>query len=120
MIVLTLHELTGLVVGLAVTLVAVVFVDVAYGWRQEQNLRRLNGDLNEVWAWCDAAAQALGWTDDDDHNGGDGGDPPPPDLPDPLPPGDQLDDTVISHPADTYARKAALLDRYAHIGQHRT
>lgn len=113
MIVLTLHELTGLGVGLAVTVVAVVFVDAAYGWRQEQNVRRLNADLDKVRAWCTDAAVALGWTDDDDQ-GPDDGDDPPPDDPDDGP------STLISHPADMYARKAALLDRYSHIGQHRT
>jgi len=46
---------------------------------------------------------------------------PPPDEPTDELPVVRADepDTVVSHPADLFARKAQLLSRYSHQGQHR-
>lgn len=70
--VLTMHELTALVVSVAVTVVALVFVGAAVLWQQEKQLGRLTDvvaaqdrDLYELRTWCIAAARALGGTEGD-------------------------------------------------------
>lgn len=123
MLTFTRHELDGMVVITAATVLVLILVSAWAAWLQERDTRRLRddvqGELDELRAWCHEAAQALGWTGEDDQGPGEDDDPPP-DAPDPTPPGADPEDTMISHPADTYARKAALLARYAHTGQHRT
>lgn len=122
MLTFTRHELDGMVVVTAATVLVLILVSAWSAWLQERDTGRLRDEMrdevDELRAWCHAAAHALGWTDDDP---GDGGEGPPPDEPDPTPPGDDAQpDTVVSHPADMFARKAALLaHRYVHTGQHR-
>lgn len=120
MLEVTRAELDALTVGTAATMVALVVVSAGCAWWQDQQMRALRdqlavleGDVDTLWAWCRSAAAALGW--DDNPGGGDGGgDDDGPDD-DGGGPG-----TVVAHPADTWARKTALLGRYAHHGQHRT
>lgn len=125
MLTFTRHELDGFIVVTAVTVIVHILASALVAWLQERENTRLRDrladledDVDEMWEWCRAAAQALGWGDGGPDEGDDDSSPDQPDL---TPPGDELEpDTVISHPADLFARKAALLDRYVHIGQHRT
>lgn len=122
----TRHELDMLTVGTAATVVVFVFVSAAIAWWRDREMREIRAtlawqdeDIDQLWAWCIAAAAALGWTGEDDQDPGEDDDPSP-DEPDQDPPGGEVDDpTVISHPADMWARKQSLLPRYTHIGQHR-
>lgn len=105
MIDLTHGEQTHALLVLAGLVLWVGFVSSAVLWRQGKEIAAMQERLDDVRRWAWDAHEVL-FTD-----AGWGGEPAP------RPPDEPA--TVVSHPADMYARKAALLDRYAHIGQHR-
>ena len=102
MIVLDHAQQTHAIVIVAGLVLWVGFVTVGVLWRQAKELARLRGQVDDVrgWAW-------------DVHGVLFGEDEPPAAEDEDGPP------TVVSHPADLWARKAALLHRITHHGQHR-
>lgn len=105
---LSRSELTAIVTGLAVTVIALVAVAAWCAWQQEREIRQLRADidradehLDQVWVWAMDVHLVLFGV-----------------QPDPVPL-EVEPDTLRADPWDSWARRTALLARYSVRGTHR-